>query len=532
MNKLAASLVIYFAATVAQANDPEILNRISDAAFNHGEVVETAAYLTDRIGPRLTNSPGKREAERWTQAKFRQWGLSNVRAEAFDFGRGWWIENSVVRMITPRRITLRAIPVAWTPATNGPLTAPVLVAPMKKERDFEQYRGKLAGKIVLVSFPDPPADATEPSFRRLSDSDLKKLDEFQQPENDPHSLDDRIERLTFPRKLDRFLKTEGALALVRMSRRDYGQVHGEGYTYQPGQTAALPAVEVASEDYRRLARLAKVGPVSLEINSRVHFDDSDHNSYNILADIPGSDASAGYVMAGAHLDSWVGGDGAVDNAAGSAVVMEAARILVGLGIKPKRTIRFALWSAEEQGLLGSWAYVRKNIATRPDNPDPSVAVIGPRSRLLQYPITTLAGYRDLAAYFNIDNGSGKIRGIYAEGNLAAVPILKDWLAPFASMGASAVVAQPTASTDHVPMAEIGLPAFQFIQDPLDYNTRLHHSSLDTFDHLRPADLRQAAVILASLLLNAANSEKPLPRKVLPLRPRDTDPFAYEDPAKK
>jgi Zn-dependent M28 family amino/carboxypeptidase len=210
--------------------------------------------------------------------------------------------------------------------------------------------------------------------------------------------------------------------------------------------------------------------------------------------------------------------------------MEAARILSSIGVKPKRTIRFALWAAEEQGLHGSSAYADKYLATRPANRDPAAAVIGPRSRSLNYPITPRSGYRDLAAYFNLDNGSGKIRGVYAEGNFAAVPLLKEWIAPFASMGVTSVVAAPTAATDHVPMVQVGLPAFQFIQDPLDYGSRAHHSSVDTFDRLRAQDLRQAAVVMASVLLAAANSDKPIPRNVLPSQPRPTNPFKYEDPA--
>jgi hypothetical protein len=510
--------------------DPNTINRIADAALNRGEVLETAAHLTDRIGPRLTNSPGMREAERWTQAKFREWGLSNVRAEPVPFGRGWSIDSSSVRMTAPRTVALRAIPVAWTPATNGAISAPIVVAPMRKERDFAEWRGKLAGKIVLVSFPEEPKDETDPAFRRLESGDISKLDVYRQPNFDPDSLRTGIEGRTFPRQLDAFLKAEGALGWARMSRREYGLLHGEGYTYQVGQTPALPGVEIAAEDYRRLARLAKVGPVSLEIDSRVRFHDEDTNAYNIIAELPGTDPKAGYVMAGAHLDSWVGGDGAVDNAAGSSVVMEAARILSSLGVRPKRGIRFALWAAEEQGLHGSSDYADRHLATRPANTNPAAAVIGPRSRSLNYPITPRAGYGDLAAYFNMDNGSGKLRGVYAEGNFAAIPLLKEWIAPFASMGVTSVVAGTTGSTDHVPMVQVGLPAFQFIQDPLDYGTRSHHSSVDTFDRLRAQDLRQAAVVMASVLLSAANSDKPIPRNVLPTQPRPTDPFKYEDPA--
>ncbi|QAY75330.1 M20/M25/M40 family metallo-hydrolase [Sphingosinicella sp. BN140058] len=523
------ALLLGAAPAAAAPLDPAMINRIADQALNHGEVVDTVAYLTDRIGPRLTNSPGMRAAERWTQQRFRDWGLADVRTEGFQFGRGWSIESSSVRMIAPRPLALRAIPITWTPATEGALTAPIIVAPMKREADFEQWRGKLAGKIVLVSYPAPPRDATDPRFSRLSDADIAKLDVYVQPTNDEKSGDGWFKMLSFAKKLDAFLKSEGALAWARMSSRDGGLVHGNGYLHRAEDTPALPGIEIAAEDYRRLARLAKAGEVRLEIDSRVRFDDSDSKGYNILADLPGTDPKAGYVMAGAHLDSWVAGDGAADNAAGSAVVMEAARILSTLKVRPKRTIRFALWSGEEQGLYGSAAYLERHLATRPASPDPAKAALGYDFKLDQYPLTKLPGYDDLAGYFNIDNGSGKLRGIYAENNLAAAPMLREWLAPFASMGAATVVARPTGGTDHQYLSAVGLPAFQFIQDPLDYGTMVHHTNVDTFDHLRAEDLRQAAVILASVLLSAANSDKALPAMPLPTRPKLTDPFSYEDP---
>jgi hypothetical protein len=512
--------------------DPATINRIADQSFNHSQVMQTAAYLTDRIGGRMTNSPAMREAERWTQAQFRGWGLSNVHAEGFEFGRGWWIENASVRMIAPRPLLLRSIPIAWTPPTNGALTAPIIVAPMAKERDFAEWRGKLASKIVLVTFPAPAKDDDDkPPFQRLIKEQIAKQDAIDQPDLDPDFDRPRYDRTVWPRKLDAFLKAEGAVGWVRMSARDNGLVHGEGYRYRVGDTAALPAVELAAEDYRRLARLAKTGPVSLEINSNVHFDDSDTKAYNVIADLPGSDAKAGYVMAGAHLDSWVAADGATDNAAGSAIIMEAARILKTLGVKPKRTIRFALWSGEEQGIHGSDAYVRQHLATRPLNADAERAALGPSFNSRTYPIRKLPGYGDLAGYFNIDNGGGKLRGIYAEGNFAAVPILKDWLSPFGGFDATTVVASGTAGTDHVYMQTVGLPGFQFIQDPLDYFTRTHHTSVDTYDHLRAKDMREAAVVLASVLLSAANSDKPIPAGTLGTEPVDSDPFRYRDPAK-
>ena len=508
------------------------LNRIIDQGTNHSEVMPTIEYLTDVIGSRLTNSPGMRRAEAWTQAKFTGWGLRNVHKEAFPFGRGWQIERSSVRMVSPRPIQLTAIPIAWTPGTSaaagGAITAPVVIAPIAREGDFARWKGKLAGKIVLVSAPVPARDASTPAFRRLSDDELAKLDEFQQPRNDPDALDRRLARLDFAKHLDAFLKEEGALAYATMAGRDGKLVSGEGYLFGTGDTPQLPGVQIAQEDYLRLARLATIGqaPV-LEIATEVRFDDSDPNAYNIIAEIPGSDPRAGYVMAGAHLDSWVAGDGAADNGAGSAMVMEAARILAASGVRPRRTIRFALWAGEEQGLLGSLAYVEAHVATRGAASDP--ATTGMRRYYgwaNRWPVTPLPGQGQVAAYFNLDNGSGRLRGLYAERNPAAVPIFREWLAPFKSMGADTVVVRPTGSTDHVSFQSVGVPGFQFIQDPLDYGSRIHHSSLDTFDHLKAEDLRQGSIVLASVLLDAADATQPLPRPPVPSKPVVTDPFGY------
>jgi carboxypeptidase Q len=506
------------------------VNRIIDEGISHSQVMPTAEHLTDVIGPRLTNSPQMRAAEAWTQAKFREWGLANVHKEGFAFGRGWWIERSSVRMVTPRPIQLTAIPIAWTPATQGALTAPVIVAPIARERDFAKWRGQLRGKIVMVTRPNDGSEPTTPAFRRLAAEDLGKLDQYRQPTYDPAAADRRVRRSDFAKKLAAFLQAEGAVAYATQSRLDGKLVHGEGYLFGRGDTVALPGVEIAAEDYRRLARLAKVGPApTLEIQSDVRFDDSDEQAYNVFAEIPGSDPKAGYVMAGAHLDSWVAGDGAADNAAGSAMVMEAARILSRLGVRPRRTIRFALWAGEEQGLLGSLSFVEQHLATRGRPGQPALTGIklyeGWSGR---WPITPRAGWGDLAAYFNLDNGSGKVRGIYAENNPAVVGTFKEWLAPFQSWGASAVVIGRTGGTDHVFMQQVGVPGFQFIQDPLDYGSRIHHTSIDTFDHLKGDDMRQGSVILATFLLNAANAERALPRPPLPSEPVVTDPYAYPD----
>ncbi len=524
----AATLSLTLAAPVA-AQDRGALNKIIDEGTNQSQVMVTAQHLTDVIGPRLPNSPAMREAERWAQAKFTEWGLRNVHTEGFEFGRGWTIERSSVRMVSPRPIQLTAIPIAWTPAAN--VTAPVVVAPMRRERDFAKYRGQLRGKVVMITLPNTPTDPTEPGFRRLSGDDLAKLDQFQQPRYDPAAADRRLKRLDYAKKLDAFLKAEGAVAYATMSRLDGKLVHGEGYLFGVGDTQGVPGVEIAAEDYRRLARLAKMGPApTLEINSQVTFHDGDVQAYNIFGEIPGSDPRAGYVMAGAHYDSWVAGDGAADNGAGSAMIMEAARILARTGVRPKRTIRFALWNAEEQGLLGSFAYINRHLATRGRPGDPELkgdaAYYGWGQR---WPVTPKAGFNDLAAYFNIDNGSGKLRGLYAERNPAVVSTFREWLSPLSSMGASTVVVRPTGGTDHVFMQQVGLPGFQFIQDPLDYDTRIHHTSVDTFDHLKADDMRQGSIVLASVLLSAANADQPLPRPPLPREPVVTDPFAYADP---
>lgn len=530
MRRIPVALCFMFVARAGQAQQVDDMNRIIDQGLNHSQVMQTAQYLTDRIGGRLTNSPQMRQAEAWTQAQFRTWGLKNVRKDGFVFGRGWSITSSSVRMIAPRVLQLTAIPIAWTPATSGTISAPIIVAPMKRERDFEAWRGKLGGKIVLVTLPNDGDEPGEAPFKRLTSEEISKRDLYRQPEYDPEGFERFLKRIMFGKKLDAFLKAEGALAWARMAYRDGKLVHGPGYSYRVGETPALPGVEIAAEDYRRLARLAKTGAEpKLEINSNVQFDDSDNKAYNILAEIPGSEPNAGHVMAGAHLDSWVAADGAADNGAGTAVVMEAARILSSLGIRPKRTIRFVLWAGEEQGLLGSLAYTEKYLATRAPAPGSQTAVEQAVRWTHRFPVTPLPGHKDLVAYFNIDTGSGKVRGIHAEGNVAAVPLLSEWLRPFASMGAGAVVATPTGGTDHVFMQAVGIPGYQFIQDPLDYQTRVHHSSVDTFDHLKAQDLRQASVVLAGLLFQAANSAKTLPRMPVPTRGVPTQPFKYDDP---
>lgn len=529
----AASLIAAFAANPVQAapdSDNAAIARIIDEGMNRSEAMTTASALMDRIGPRLTNSENHRKAESWAMDLLRQRGLANVHVEPFDFGVGWNLDSYSVAMVTPRALPLTAIPVAWSPPTGGTIKAPIVIAPMSREEHFAEWKGKLAGKIVLVSLPGQTSESKGPVFQRYTDSDIAALDTYTKPDFDPDAPAIQVRNRRFQGKLAAFLKAEGAVAMIKISYRDGKLVHGEGYDFQPGQTLALPAIELAQEDYRRLVRLAKTGDApEVAITVAARYDESNLKAENVVAEIPGSDPKAGFVMAGAHFDSWIAGDGANDNGAGSITVLEAARLISKLGIKPKRTIRFVLWSGEEQGLLGSRAYIEQHLATRPVDP----ALKGIDSYVAwrnAFPITPKPEYSQLKAYFNMDNGSGRFRGIYSEGNLGAEKLLREWLSPFNMLGADKLVVSKTGGTDHVFMQAIGLPGYQFIQDPLDYDSRVHHSNLDTVDHMRGDDMRQAAVIMAGMLWQAANSDKELPRAVLPAQPAPTDPFKVRDPA--
>lgn len=525
---VAALAVLPFETALADASDAEI-NTIVDEGLSHSQAMLAASELMDGIGPRLTNSENMERAQAWAEAKFAAYGLTAIHRESFDFGVGWDLAGSSARMISPRPIEMRMLPVAWSPPTSGAARAPVIVAPMSRVEHFEAWRGKLAGKIVLVSMPGTTSESAKPDFQRLEDKDIAEYDAYDFPRDpDETAITRRYDASQFPRRLSQFLKAEGAVAIVKKSYRDNGLLHGEGYLFQPGEGLELPYVELGAEDYRRLVRLEKSGtPPVIELSVDAAYDTQDLQAENVFADIRGADPRAGYVMAGAHFDSWIAADGAADNGAGSIVVLEAARILAKMP-KPKRTIRFALWSGEEQGLLGSLAYVEQHLASRPIDPSYTgmMRYYGWREG---YPITVKPGHAELKAYFNLDNGGGRIRGIYAENNIGAIPVLKKWLSPFASMDAGAVVAKRTGGTDHVFMQAVGLPAFQFIQDPLDYGTRTHHSSVDTLDHMRPDDLRQAATIMAAMLWQAANSDAALPRPPLPTEPSKSDPFTVTDP---
>jgi hypothetical protein len=399
---------------------------------------------------------------------------------------------------------------------------PAVRVELEDEENFERLRGTLRGKILLL---DPERDATPPDgsdFRRYTAEELENLVEFEVSGDRPRGDYRRraVERRRFGRALREFLAAEGVLATVEVSTWGAGILRvGGGGSREPGEETGPPSLVMAAEHYGWILRLLERGrEVELEIDVATRFHDDDLEGYNTLAELPGTDGSGEVVMAGAHLDSWHAATGANDDAAGCAVVMEAARILQALGVRPRRTIRVALWSGEEQGLLGSRGYVERHFATRPDPEDAEARALPRHLRPPTWPLQLLPEHAKLSAYFNLDHGSGRIRGIYTQGNVAVGPIFERWLEPFADLGADTVTHRDTGSTDHVSFDDVGLPGFQFIQDWLDYRTRTHHSNLDHFDHAVADDLEQAAVVLASFLYHAAMRAEPLPRDPLPQAP--------------
>ncbi len=503
--------------------DLSMMTRIRDEGFRRSQVMDTLFHLTDVIGPRLTGSPQLKEANDWTRQRFESWGLSNAHLEGYPFGRGWSFSACEVRLVSPREAPLLALPRAWTPATSGPVRGEVMKAKIESEKDLEKLKGKVAGKVLFVDDPrdfKDPEDPKDPQLQRYSREDLDKLGDFEIPGEERDWRKGAIERWRLRKAVNELLEKEKALAVVDVSSRGNGIVGVTGGgSWEPGESVGVPSLVMAAEHYNQILRLLEDGkPVELEIDVAARFHDSDLKAYNTVAEIPGTDKKDELVIAGAHLDSWHAGTGAADHAAGSAVVMEAARILKALGVKPRRTLRFVLWTGEEQGLFGSIAYVKQHFATRPENTDPDQKDLPERFRTDTWPLKLKPEHAKVAAYFNLDNGTGKIRGIYMEENAAVRPIFEAWLAPFTDLGAGTVTLNGTDGTDHVPFDRVGLPGFQFIQDEMDYFTRTHHTNLDTYDHLRRDDMMQASVIMAAFLYDAAMRPEPLPRKPLPQEP--------------
>lgn len=545
-----------------RSNSP--IERIRDEGLNRSQVMTTLSYLTDVIGPRLTGSPELRRANEWTRDRLSLWGLTNAQVEPWGtFGRGWSLRRFSAQVVTPQSIPLIAYPKAWSPGLGAqPLMAEVIHVDIKKPEDFAQFRGKLRGKVVLDGPVQELKMRFEPLAVRRHETNLLALANATEgvsvsfrpsTTNQLSTPEQRAAIALLPRRYQ-FFAEEGVAVLLQPSRAgEAGTLFTQGATvYEPRvtntkDTAAsgpnssststnsarsvspwntncppiTPQITVAAEHYNRLVRMTQQGEklrVAVELQADYHTKDL--TAANTVAEIPGTDLADELVMLGAHLDSWHSGTGTTDNATGCAVVMEAVRILQALGLKPRRTIRVALWTGEEQGLLGSKAYVTKHFGSVETSTN-SASGSGKSGSSGNPPRATATiakkpGYDKISAYFNLDNGTGKIRGIYLQGNEAARPLFRSWLVPFRDLGAETVSYASTGATDHVPFDAIGLPGFQFIQDDIEYWTRTHHANMDVFDRAVADDLKQASVIMAAFVYQAAMRDEKIPRKPAPV----------------
>lgn len=497
--------------------DLDMVTRIRQEGFRNSKVMETASALTDGIGGRLTGSPAMKKSNEWTRDKLAEWGLANAHLESYPFGRGWSYESAAVRMLSPTHAPLQALPKAWSPGTNGPVRGKAVLAKLATKEDLEAQKGKLKGLIVLAGEMREVKPQEKAALERYDEKALEDLWKYEAPPlRTIFSPEEFRRRRDFRRALNAFLEMEKPLAVIDPGRLDGGtfQVQGGG-SWSKGDPIGVPALVMAVEHYGRLARLLeRKEPVELEVDVKARFHDDDPMSYNTIAEIPGTDRSGEVVMLGGHLDSWHGGTGATDNAAGVAAAMEAVRILKAVGAKPRRTIRIALWSGEEQGVLGSEAYIMKHFASRPIPTDPKERE-NFSLRRGPGPLTVKPAHARLTAYFNMDNGTGRIRGIYAQENAAVVPIFEAWLGPVKDLGATTVTMRNTRGTDHESFDAVGLPGFQFIQDDIEYETRTHHTNQDVYERLQRDDLIQASVVFATFVWHAAIRDGKLPRKPMP-----------------
>ena len=509
-----------------QAGEPvdlDAVTRIRDQGFRHSQVMDLAWHLTEAVGPRLTGSPQSAQAHEWARATFERWGLKSW-VEEYDFGRSWAMDRVQVRMVAPYVQPLEALPEAWSIGTDGPVRGRVVRATLESEEDLEKWTGKLDGAIVLLEDETKPEQIDAVLFERWDAKRLQELEMYEIPSDRREGWRQRmLKRFAFWQRLAEFYEAEGVVATIEPSSRDNGVVRlsGSSSKRDPATPLGVPALVMATEQYNRLVRLLdnEIEP-ELEIDVAVEWFE-DGKGFNTLGEISGTDLADQLVMVGAHLDSWHSGTGATDNGGSCGVVMEALRILHASGLKPRRTIRAALWSGEEQGFLGSRDYITRHFATRPEPTDAEQLALPTWAREMTWPIQPLPGYSKLAAYFNTDYGAGRVRGIYAQENAAVVPIFEAWLTPFADLGADHVVMKMAGGTDHLSFDRVGLPGFQFIQDDMDYS-RTHHSNVDTYDHLSREDMMQSAVIIAAVIWQAANRDEPLPRKPMPTKPEESE----------
>jgi carboxypeptidase Q len=485
--------------------DLAVIQKIKDEGLKRSQVMELMSWMCDVYGPRLTNSPNERAAAQWALKTFKDWGLANPHLEKWGpFGRSWKNEIGTARAVSPQPFQIYMNVGAWTPSTNGAVSGEVvLVDDIKVESDLEKYRGKLKGKIVFVSPMKEVKARFTPDGKRWTMQGLDSL-AMPQPErpftpppppdpNAPKPLSDSAKAV--------FFASEGVVARISAPfSGDGGTIFGGGGGSRAvNPPAMVPSAAFAVEHYGRIYRMVKKGvPVTVELNIKNAWDDSDLYSNNVIAEIPGSDPKLKeeLVMVGAHFDSWHYGTGATDNGAGSAVMMEAMRILKTLNLPMKRTVRIGLWTGEEQGLFGSRAYVKEHFG------DPATMELKP-------------DHAKFAAYFNVDNGTGAIRGVYQQGNEAVAEVFRQWIEPFKDLGMTHLTIRNTGGTDHQAFDAVGLPGFQFIQDPVEYDTRTHHSNMDTYERIQADDMMKNATIVAAFVYLAANRDERLPRKPLP-----------------
>jgi carboxypeptidase Q len=506
---ITAGMAAFLATPVAFAEervDLDTVHRIKAEAFENSKVMDHLFYVSDVYGPRLTNSTGFFAAADWVVKTLGEWGIP-AHQEKWNYGRGWNYTHFEAHLIEPQYAPLIGFPTAWTAGTNGLVSGEVVMATLASESDLEANKGKLKGKIVLLT-PGPELKMRiEPLGRRLTDADLANLAIAPMPVIGGRGGARANARPAQTQIID-FLRQEAPLVIVRpgIGASEGGTVFsgvGAG-TWDP-KVAPLPAsVLLTPEHFNRVVRLLQHKiPVKMEFDIRTNFDERT-DAVNVIGQIEGARKKDEIVMIGAHLDSWQGGTGATDNGAGSAVMLEAMRILKTLNLKLDRSVRIALWSGEEENVLGSTAYVKQHFADR--------ATMKPSDE-----------HAKLDAYFNVDEGSGKIRGVNLQGNDALRPILTEWLKPFADLGATTVSNRAPGSSDHVPFDAVGLNGISFIQDPLEYAARTHHSNMDVYDRVQSADLAQMAAIVASFVYDAANREEMLPRvpmpKAQPARPQ-------------
>jgi carboxypeptidase Q len=514
--------------------DLNAYGRIREEGIAHSHIMEFASALADDIGGRITGSPNMEKANNWTRDELTRLGLVNAHLEDWgEFGLGWQQINTWVRMSAPDTAPFIAQATPWSPATNGAVSGEAVNVVIDDDKDFDKYKGKLSGKIVLLGEMRevPPVD--KPLFERYTQKELDDLAEYpagDQNRDYARRVAQYLKRSQLHDKIAAFLADEKVAGVVLPSR-DGKNSGGSGGTffddngaalgsqpYKPEKAVKVPVVVTAIENYGRVYRLLKQRvPVTLEMNVETKFTGEHQHGFDTVAEIPGTDPNLKeqVVMVGGHLDSWGSGTGATDNGAGSIVAMEVVRILKALDIKPRRTIRIALWSGEEQGLFGSKGYVKEHFGSFPLATDPESMKLPEFIRKAAGPIETKPEWKTLDAYFNVDNGSGKIRGVYLQGNAAEEPIFRQWIAPLKDLGVTTLTMRNTGGTDHLSFDAVGLSGFQFIQDPLDYESRTHHSNMDVYERLQPADLAQIATVEAIFVYNAAMRDQMMPRKAFP-----------------